>query len=137
MLDVSGDPSDPENHLPLDQAVSNLPGTDFQKHLLDCSEHALVSVGDLEKAKENMVSYLYTIATSLKNRFPEMEFVIASTSFIDPSARHLHKADIAALVHRFNSNHDPFNFDLGVLATQYSAMIPLLIWRTKCVTRIL
>ena len=31
MLDVSGDPSDPENHLPLDQAVSNLPRTDFQR----------------------------------------------------------------------------------------------------------
>ena len=120
VLDVTGDPLDPENHLPLDQAVSNLPGTDFQKHLLDCSEHALVTEGDLEKAKKNMVSYIYTVATSLKNRFPEMEFVIANTSFIDPSVRHLHKADIASLVDRFNCNHDPFNFDRSVLATQYS-----------------
>ena len=68
MLDVNGDPSNSDNHLPLDQAVSNLPGTDFQKHLLDCSEHALVTQADLKKAKENMVSYIYTIASSLKNR---------------------------------------------------------------------
>ena len=56
----------------------------------------------------------------IKNRFPEMEFVIANTSFIDPFVRHLHKADIASLVHRFNCNRDPFNLDRTVLATQYS-----------------
>ena len=120
VLDINGDPSEPENHLPLDRAVSNLPGTDFQKHLLDCSEHALVTERELEKAKENMVSYIYTIAASMKSRFPEIGFVIANTSFLDPSVRHLHKTDIISLVERFNCNRDPFNFDATVVTAQYS-----------------
>ena len=118
--DLNGDPADPDNHLPLDQAISNLPGSDFQKHLLDCSEHALVTETDLNRAKENMVSYIYTIASSFKSRFPEMGFVIKNTPFLDPSLRQLHKADIPSLVDRFSCNRDPFEFDTSVIATQYS-----------------
>ena len=120
VLDINGDPSEPENHLPLNQAVSNLPGTDFQKHLRDCSEYALVSERDLEKVKENTVSYFCTIASSLKSRFLEMGFIIVNTSFLVPSIHHLHKADITSFVDRFNYNCDPFNFDASVVTTQYS-----------------
>ena len=120
VIDINRDPSDPDNHLPLEQAISNLPDSDFQKHLRDCTDHALVMERDLKNAKENMVSYIYTIASSLKSRFPEMGFIIENTSFLDPSLRQLHKANIPALVDRFNSNHDPFNFDSSLIATQYS-----------------
>ena len=65
VIDINRDPSDPDNHLPLEQAILNLPGSEFQKHLHDCAYHALVTERDLRKAKENMVSYIYTIASSL------------------------------------------------------------------------
>ena len=75
---------------------------------------------ELKQAKENMVSYIYAVASSLKSRFPEMGFVIANTSFLDPSLRQLHKADISSLVDRFNCNRDPFSFEASLIATQYS-----------------
>ena len=49
-----------------------------------------------------------------------MDFIIGNTSFLDPSLRQLHRANIPALVERFNTDTDPCNFDVSVISTQYT-----------------
>ena len=48
-----------------------------------------------------------------------MYFVIENTSFLDPSVRQFQKADIPALVRRFSTDVEPFNFDASLISTQY------------------
>jgi hypothetical protein len=108
------------NYRPLDEAIERLPGQDLQKHLCDCVNHSLLTERHLKQAKENMIAYINAIATSLIERFPEMDFIIDNTSFLDPRVRQFQKANIAALVDRFNTGVLPFNFDVSVIATQYA-----------------
>ena len=63
LVDISKDSSDASNHRPLDEAVSNMPGRDLQKHLHDCIKHSLLNERELKQAKETMVSYVFAIAT--------------------------------------------------------------------------
>ena len=49
-----------------------------------------------------------------------MDFVIENTSFLDPHVRHLQRANIPALVERFNTGTEPFSFDASVVCTQYT-----------------
>ena len=109
-----------ENRRPLEEAVMCMPGRDLQKHLVDCVEHSLLTERDLRKAKETMVSYINAVATSLIERFPEMDFVIENTSFLDPSLRKSQKANILNLIERFRNNSKPFDFDTSVISTQYA-----------------
>ena len=121
VLDNSNDIFDANtcNLRPLEDCIEKLPGTDFQKHLRDCIEHSLLTEQQLKQAKENMKAYITVIATSLTDRFPEMDFVIENTSFLDPSVRQFQKADIPALVRRFSTDVEPFNFDASLISTQY------------------
>ena len=118
VVDSSKDISD-ANRRPLEEAVACLPGKDLKKHLLDCTEHSLLTERDIKQAKGTMVAYVEAIATSLIERFPEMDFIIDNISFLDPIVRQFQKANIPSLVERFN-NSDPFNFDESVLSTQYT-----------------
>lgn len=83
-------------------------------------EHSLLTERELKAAKETMLLYVKTISLSLIDRFPEMDFIIDNTSFLDPSLRHLHKVNIPALVDRFNTDTDPFNFNVSAISTQYT-----------------
>ena len=123
LVDSSKGISD-ENHWPLEEAVMSMPGRDLQKHLVDCVEHSLLTERDLKQAKETMVSYVEAVATSLIERFPEMDFIIDNTSFLDPSLRRFQKASIPNLVERFRNNTDPFDFDASLITTQYTMYVP-------------
>ena len=67
-----------------------------------------------------MLLYVETVSLSLIDCFPEMDFIIDNTSFFDPSLRQLRRANIPALVERFNIDTDPCNFDVSVISTQYT-----------------
>ena len=82
---------------------------------MDCVEHSLLTERDLKQAKETMVLYVEAVATSLIERFPEMDFIIDNTSFLDPSLRRFQKASIPNLVERFRNNTDPFDFDASLM----------------------
>ena len=51
-LDSSKSVSDDDNLHPMEEALLLCPGSDFQKHLADCSDHALMSERELREAKQ-------------------------------------------------------------------------------------
>ena len=84
-------------------------------HLSDCTEHALLTERELLKAKTIMYNYVITIGEALEKRFPEMDFIISNTTFLDPSLRKFQQPDFAAMVNKFGLvqvSHD-------VLTSQY------------------
>ena len=83
-------------------------------------EHSLLTKRELKAVKETMLLYVETVSLSLIDCFPEMDFIIDNTSFFDPSLRQLRRANIPALVERFNTDTDPCNFDVSVISTQYT-----------------
>ena len=98
----------------------SMPGRDLRRHILDCVEHSLLTERDLKQAKETMVSYVEKVATSLIERFPEMDFIIDNASFLDPSIRQFQKASIPTLIDRFTNGTDSFSFDTSLISTQYT-----------------
>ena len=95
-------------------------GKETPKHLKHCIEHSLLTERELKVSKETMLLYVETVSLSLIDCFPEMDFIIDNTSFLDPSLRQLHRANIPALVERFNTDTDPCDFDVSVISTQYT-----------------
>ena len=116
LIDNSKDISDKKRR-PLEEAILCLPGKELQKHVKHCIEHSLLTERELKAVKETMLLYVETVSLSLIDRFPEMDFIIDNTSFLDPSLRQLHRANIPALVERFNTNTDQCNFDVSVIST--------------------
>ena len=116
LIDNSKDISDKKRR-PLEEAILCLPGKELQKHVKHCIEHSLLTERELKAVKETMLLYVETVSLSLIDSFPEMDFIIDNTSFLDPSLRQLHRAIIPALVERFNTNTDQCNFDVSVIST--------------------
>ena len=72
--------ADETNLRATEDAVPLFPGSDFQKHLFDCEEHALMTERELKSA---MYSYVVAVGKALEKRFPDMEFIIKNTAFLD------------------------------------------------------
>ena len=100
-----------------------MPGSDFQKHLLDCSEHALLTERKVNGAKQVMYNYIVTTGKALERRFPEMDLIVRNTAFIDPAVRSLQQPDIQLLAEKFHTGQPPFVFDSNVLKSQYRLYI--------------
>ena len=98
LVDSSKGISDENRRQPLEEAVMCMPGRDLQKHLVDCVEQSLLTEGDLRKAKKQWYHNIDTVATSLIERFPEMDFIIENTLFLDPSLRKFQKANSQILL---------------------------------------
>ena len=116
LTNTNGDSLDDENIRLLDEFVLKLSGSDLQKHLHDCAEHSLLTEQQIKEAKTVMFNYIYEVSKSLYERFPEMT---NCTSFLDPTIRQLQEVNISALVERFHTGKDPFNFDASVVRSQY------------------
>ena len=96
--------ADETNLRALEDAVPLFPGSDFQKHLFDCEEHALMTERELKSAKKVMYSYIVTVGKALEKRFPDMEFIIKNTAFLDPTLRSFQQPNMQALTDRFNTD---------------------------------
>ena len=88
-LDADKSLTDQENLRDLEEAITLMPGSDFQKHLQDCSEHALLTEREINGAKQVMYNYIVTTGKALEGRFPEMDLIVRNTAFIDPAVRSL------------------------------------------------
>ena len=93
-LDANKSLTDQEN---LREAVTLTSRSDFQKHLLDCSEHALLTEREMNGAKQVMYNYIVTTGKALERKFPEMDLIVRNTAFIDPAVRSLQQPDIQVL----------------------------------------
>ena len=90
--------ADETNLRGMEDAIPLFHGQDFQKHLSDCVEHALITERELNKAKRNMYNYIITVGKALERRFPDIDFI---TAFLDPSLRKLQQPDMLPLVNTF------------------------------------
>ena len=68
-LDNAKSVDDDTNLRAIECAITQLPGSDFQKHLFDCTEHALVTESELQVAKQAMYNYIVTIGKALERCF--------------------------------------------------------------------
>ena len=109
-LDSSKSISDDDNICPIEEALLLCPGLDFQKHLADCSDHALMSERELGDAKKIMFNYIVTVGKALENRFPDMNFM-ENTTFINSALRKLQEPDLLALSTKFKTDYSPFPFN--------------------------
>ena len=100
-----------DNLRPIEEALLLCPGSDFQKHLADCSDHAFISERELSDAKNIMFNYIVTVGKALENRFPDMNFIVKNTAFINPALRKLQEPDLQALCSKFETDHSPFQFN--------------------------
>ena len=119
VLDDTKGLNDEDNLRSVEDAIPLLPGSDFQKHLSDCSDHALLSTRQLNDIKKTMYNYVITVGRALERRFPDADFIIRNTAFLDPSLRKLQKPDMQALAEKFHTGKDPFQFDVSVLSSEY------------------
>ena len=83
-LDCNTSVFDENNIRPMEAALQQCPGQDFKKHLVDCSDHALMPERDLNDAKKRMFNFIITVAKALEKRFPDMNFYVENTAFVDP-----------------------------------------------------
>ena len=96
-----------------------MPGSEFQKYLVDCTEHALLTARELNGAKKTMYSYIVTTGRALERRFPEIDVVVKNTAFLDPPMRSLQQPDMQILTDKFDTCEAPFDFDCNVLSSQF------------------
>ena len=115
VLDSNKSVSDDDNLRPIEEALLQCPGSDFQKHLTDCSEHALMSGRELTDAKKRMFNYIVTVGKALENRFPDLNFIIDNTAFVNPTLRKFKEPDLLALSSAFKTDYSPFHFDHDIL----------------------
>ena len=114
VLNNSKSISDKSNLKRMEDAVLNFPGSDFRQHLSDCTNHSLLSIRQIKAAQKNMYNYIISVGKALERRFPDMDFVIGNTAFLDPSLRKLQQPDMQALVSKF-----PFEVDASILSSQH------------------
>ena len=75
---------------------------------------------DLNDAKKRMFNFIITVAKALEKRFPDMNFYVENTAFVDPTIRKFQQADLQALCSKFENDNGvhSFQFDKEVLLTQ-------------------
>ena len=106
MLDNTKSLSDSSNLRPICDAIPFFPGTDFQDHYAKCVDHSLMESREIQ---ESMYRY---IIESIVKRFPEIDFIINNTMFLDPRMRNMQQPDLLALVHRFSRDEGPITFSI-------------------------
>lgn len=128
-LDSSKSISDDDNLCPIEEALLLCPGSDFQKHLADCSDHALMSERELSDAKKIMFNYVITVGKALENRFPDTNFIMENTAFVKPPLRKFQEPDLLALSTKFQTDYTPFQFNHDVLTCQMRTLPEWLYYR--------
>ena len=93
-----------ENLQELDDSIPNFPGSEFQKHLSDCENHALLTIHQLNAAKKAMYNYIVSVGKALERRFPDMEFIIGNTAFLDPSLWMLQQPNMQAIIDKYHTD---------------------------------
>ena len=78
-----------DNVRPIDDMFEHFSGSEFQKHLLQCKEHSLLTERQISDAQKAMYSYLLVLGKTIEHRFPELKFMTEQLSFIDPPQRKL------------------------------------------------
>ena len=66
-----------------------------------------------------MYNYIVTIGKALEHRFPELDFIVKNTAFLDPTMRSLQRPNPEALQCEIHTGNDPFEFDCKKLSSQY------------------
>ena len=118
-LDITKSITDSANVRCLDEAVPLFPGTDFQQHYSQCQDHALLTTAQLNTACKVMYDYIYKIAESIEKRFPEIDFMITNTAFLEPPLRNLQQPDMQAMLNRFGQESGPVTFPLDRVIMQF------------------
>ena len=106
------------NLRPLNDAIHQFYGSDFQQHLSQCIDHSLLTENQVSNAKKAMHSYLVTLSNSLDARFPELEFMTRNLSFTDPPKRKLHQCNIVEVIEKFD-NGEGVTFCKTTVRKQY------------------
>ena len=95
--------SDENNLRAIEDAIPLLPGSNLQRHLSDRVEHALLTSRELNKVKYIMYNYIVVIGKALERRFPELNFIVQNTAFLDPTMRSMQRPDMEALQCKFDT----------------------------------
>ena len=53
----------------LEDAVAKFPGSDYQKHLSDCLEHAFLTSRQINDAKNIMYDYIVAVGSALERQY--------------------------------------------------------------------
>jgi hypothetical protein len=61
-----------------------------------------------------MYNYIIAVGRALERKFPDMNFIIENTAFLDPAIRKLQQPDMQALADKF-----PFQVDASILSSQH------------------
>ena len=109
-LDCNTSVFDENNIRPMEAALQQCPGHDFKMHLADCSDHALMSERDLNGAKKRRFNFIITVAKVLEKRFPDMNFYVENTAFVDHTTRKLQQADLQASYSKFENDNGAHRF---------------------------
>ena len=118
-LDVTKSITESANVRCLEEAVPLFLGTDFQQHYLQCQDHALLTTAQLNAASKVMYDYIYKIADSIEKRFPEIDFMLTNTVFLEPPLRNLQQPDMQAMLNRFGQESGPVAFPLDRVIMQF------------------
>ena len=62
-----------------------------------------------------MYQYIVEVGESIEKRFPEIDFIIKNTMFLDPRMRNMQQPDFSALVHRYSRDEDPITFSVDTI----------------------
>ena len=93
-----------DNVRPIDDVFEHFSGSEFQKHLLQCKEHSLLTEWQISDAQKAMYSYLLVLGKTIEHRFPELNFMTEQLSFIDPPQRKLHQCDTSMIIDKFSND---------------------------------
>ena len=66
-----------------------------------------------------MYDYIYKIAESIEKRFPEIDFMVTNTAFLEPPLRNLQQPDMQAMLNRFRQESGPLTFPLDRVIMQF------------------
>ena len=70
-----------------------------------------------------MYDYVVKVADSIEKRFPEADFMVRNTAFLDPSLRSLQQPDLHALINRlinrFSQEGGPMVLSFDVILMQF------------------
>ena len=118
-LDVTKSITDSAKVRCLEEAVPFFLGTDFQQHYLQCQDHALLTTAQLNAASKVMYDYIYKIAVSIEKRFPEIDFMLTNTAFLEPPLRNLQQLDMQAMLKSFWARKWPRCFPIDKVIMQF------------------
>lgn len=83
-LDTTKSICDSSNLRPISDAIPLFPGKDFQEHYASCLDHSLMDSQEMQEACKSMYQYIVKIGESILKRFPEIDFIINNSMFLDP-----------------------------------------------------